>query len=427
MPKFDQSLPLPNQSTSGHPAVSSKSDISAVNNEQKSEASAALELIRGKVDAIYDREPSALKEEQEILADGPHSKHQLFIKKLMDSGKGLAEIQTEWHQYYQKLPDSEKLQVWNEFYDSYDRLTKKLSTEPINQTTSAESQLALPTAKQLPTITTPVLGSVQASDTNSVSSKKSVAQTKAELLDKVTARGKLTPRHHLQSLLFGLSMGFIVIVVVMFGFFNERFIAPFITPSHSASASPIIIDPNEQVSPESKVIIPKINVDVPVVYNLADNQEKTIQNALEGGVVHYPGTAVPGQNGNIVVVGHSSNNLLNKGKYKFAFVLLSRLQEGDTITMQYNGKRYVYKVYEKVVVRPSEISVLGPTDKTSSLTLITCDPPGTSVSRLVVRAEQISPNPNSNLAATPSETAVTTPDIVPGNAQSLFERLFSWL
>lgn len=254
-----------------------------------------------------------------------------------------------------------------------------------------------------------------------------ITKTRKDLLDTVTARGKLRPKHHIQSLLFGLSMGFVVVSIVMFSFFNERFIAPFITPSKTASASPIIIDPSQQVGPEAKVIIPKINVDVPVVYDVGTNDEKAIQNALEYGVVHYPGTAVPGQNGNVVVVGHSSNNLLNKGKYKFAFVLLNRLQIGDTITMQYGGKRYVYKVYETVIVKPTDVGVLGPTDKTASLTLITCDPPGTSINRLVVKAEQISPSPTANIAAANPAIAENVPEVVPGNAPSLFDRLFGWL
>jgi sortase A len=431
MPNFDQSLPLPTQ-----PSISdddSATKNSGVKNDApklpKTTSDAALNLIRGKVDAIYGKEPSALEEEQEILASGPHSKHQEYIQSLMDSGKGLAEIQTEWHSYYQKLPDEEKHQVWNEFYDNYGKAKHQRQPQHAPELPAAQtdSPKPLPPAKLLPTISTPVLGSVKPADEHVTGNRKSIAETKAELLDKVTARGKLTPKHHLQSLLFGLSMGFVVLAVVMFSFFNERFIAPFVTPSRTASASPIIINPNEQVGPESKVIIPKINVDVPVVYNLSSNDEKAIQASLENGVVHYPGTAVPGQNGNVVVVGHSSNNLLNKGKYKFAFVLLNRLQEGDTITMQYGGKRYVYRVYEKVIVKPTDVSVLGPTDKTASLTLITCDPPGTSLNRLVVRAEQISPSANGNVAAAPATTAATTPEIVPGNAPSLFERLFGWL
>ena len=407
MPKFDQSLPLPT------PQSSPSDDLP----EEKPQTKAALDLIRNKVSSIYAKEPSALQEEQEIIATGAHSKHQKYIKKLMDSGQDLATIQTEWHSYYQSLPDTEKHQVWNEFYSAYDKSKKARQETPS----------VLPASKQLAPLSSPRMSRRRSLKPRSSLNKKSMETAKTELLDKVTARGKLSPKHHLQSLLFGLSMGMIVVAVVMLSFFNERFIAPFITPSRTASASPIIINPNEQVGPESKVIIPKINVDVPVVYDMTTNEEKAVQAALENGVVHYPSTPVPGQNGNVVIVGHSSNNLLNRGKYKFAFVLLNKLQEGDTITMQYGGKRYVYKVYEKVIVKPSDVGVLGPTDKTASLSLITCDPPGTSINRLVVRAEQISPNPNGNVAASTANQVANTPDIVPGNAPSLFERLFGWL
>jgi len=407
MPKFDQSLPLPT------PQSSPSDDLP----EEKPQTKAALDLIRNKVSSIYAKEPSALQEEQEIIATGAHSKHQKYIKKLMDSGQDLATIQTDWHSYYQSLPDTEKHQVWNEFYSAYDKSKKARQETPS----------VLPASKQLAPLSSPRMSRRRSLKPRSSLNKKSMETAKTELLDKVTARGKLSPKHHLQSLLFGLSMGMIVVAVVMLSFFNERFIAPFITPSRTASASPIIINPNEQVGPESKVIIPKINVDVPVVYDMTTNEEKAVQAALENGVVHYPSTPVPGQNGNVVIVGHSSNNLLNRGKYKFAFVLLNKLQEGDTITMQYGGKRYVYKVYEKVIVKPSDVGVLGPTDKTASLSLITCDPPGTSINRLVVRAEQISPNPNGNVAASTANQVANTPDIVPGNAPSLFERLFGWL
>jgi sortase A len=212
----------------------------------------------------------------------------------------------------------------------------------------------------------------------------------------------------------------------MFRFFNEYIISPFITPSKTASSSPIIIDPNATVSEENLVIIPKINLEVPVVYNLESAKEDVLQNGLENGVVHYPSSPVPGEKGNVVVVGHSSNNIFNAGKYKFAFALLSYLENGDTVIMQYNKKRYIYKVYDKFIVKPSEVSVLGPTDKSSALTLITCDPPGRNTNRLIIRAEQISPEPSSNIASS-TQPAIEEAPIVPGNSPSLFSRLFSWL
>jgi len=148
--------------------------------------------------------------------------------------------------------------------------------------------------------------------------------------------------------------------------------------------------------------------------------ESAIDVALEDGVVHYTGTAVPGQNGNVAIVGHSSNNIFNKGRYKFAFVLLSRLENGDTFYLQKDGKRYTYQVYLKEIVGPDNVSVLGPRDKPATATLITCDPPGTSINRLVVVGQQISPDLASNSGA-----AADTPQarIIPGNSESLWHRI----
>jgi sortase A len=126
-----------------------------------------------------------------------------------------------------------------------------------------------------------------------------------------------------------------------------------------------------------------------------------------------------------VIVGHSSNNILNSGKYKFAFVLLRKLEIDDTFFLHKDGIRYTYKVYDKKVVPPTDVSVLGPADRANTATLITCDPPGTSVNRLIIVAEQISPDPAGNTAATIETEPVT--EELPSNAESLWSRLTSWL
>lgn len=138
--------------------------------------------------------------------------------------------------------------------------------------------------------------------------------------------------------------------------------------------------------------------------------------------MHYYNTADPGQNGNGVIFGHSSSNILNSGKYKFAFVLLRKLEKDDVFYLEKDSKRYAYKVYDKKIVPPSDVSVLYRNDKPASMTLITCDPPGSSVNRLVVVGEQISPDPATNGAAPtdkPSE-----PAILPSNSQSLWSRIW---
>ncbi len=368
----------------------------------------AAHLIRQKLNALYKTEPAAKEEIAEVEHIAHRSKHQQFMYDLSHSGKSLAEIQTQWHQYYTDLPNDQKHEVWQEFYANHQPGSKQSGA----LTAAAPHHLANPHS---PAAAKPV--------------GRTAKDIKKQLLGTVQTRTKVQKQHHLQSLIFGLGAGSFVLLIFLFGFFNERFIAPFITPSRNVSSTPILIDPSSTAAgPESKIVIPKINVEIPVVYDEPTINEDAIQRALEKGVVHYPTTSNPGEIGNGVIFGHSANNILNKGKYKFAFVLLKRLENGDTFYVQKDSKRYVYKVFDKKIVPPSEVSVLYPSypDKSSTFTLITCDPPGTSLNRLVVVAEQISPDPNANVASTAKPTR-TSPETLPSNSQTLWNRLTSWI
>lgn len=381
----------------------------------------ALTDLRKKVINLYDSEPDIKKEEEEIKKYGVHSKHQKFLNDLQSSNRSNKEKQIIWHNYYTSLNSEEKKKVWNEYYEYQSKLSNHSRiNHDSGQKTKASSNNRDSIHRQ------EFFGDVNRG--NIEKDGKASKSIRNKLKSKLVSQNKLKNKKNLQSIVFGMSMGLVVLFIFMFGFFNERFIAPFITPSKTASSSPIIIDPNDsgKVGPEQKVIIPKINVDVPVVYNLTSNDEDYIQNALNDGVVHYPGTAVPGQKGNVVIVGHSSNNIFNPGSYKFAFVLLNRLQEGDTFILNYNSQRYVYKIYKKEVVKPNEVRVMAPQpEKESVASLITCDPPGTDVNRLVVFGEQIFPSPDKNLASDTNDIASTVTE-VPGNSPSLLGRIFGW-
>ena len=109
------------------------------------------------------------------------------------------------------------------------------------------------------------------------------------------------------------------------------------------------------------------------------------------------------------------------------FVLLSKLENGDTFMINYNTKQYVYRVFNKKVVKPSDVDVLKEKPKDAMVTLITCDPPGSSANRLIVQAEQITPDPSANLASSaPTVSASSEPAILPSNAESLFQRIINW-
>lgn len=403
----------------------------------------AADVIRAKISRLYAEEPDADKELEEATEPGPHSKHQRFLLKLHQEKLSQEDIQVRWHEYYQDLSEPEKHEVWQEFYSNQNRHTQSLSHEPETSSTPHEPEkpIPLPSVKAKrgslrkkarsfrPKATTPAVAT-------QVKPKKAKKKQKTE---HAAAPAKLGAKHHFKSILFGLGMGAIVLFLLMFTFFNERYITPFIQPNQIAAATPIITVPGAVVSSEPKVIIPKLNVEAPVVYDVPfiqpgedekDFEERT-QAALENGVVHYPTSQKPGESGqgfnsNAVIVGHSSNNLFSRGKYKFAFMQLNQLNAGDTFMLNYNSKQYVYKVYEKKVVKPTEVSVLGAASRPNSATLITCDPPGFNINRLVIIAEQISPNPATNVL---TDNRTETPEnlVVPSNPKTMWERLWGWI
>ena len=409
-------------------------------------ANPAADLIRRKLDELYKREPNAGQELREVREEPApeRSKHQQFMYELSTSGKSLAQIQTEWHAYYISLPDNEKHEVWHEFYETNARRPSAYTQFVAERAAAEQHASSLPTLEETSHAEAPKgsinpnepAGIIGTFESTAAAEKpvrpedgRSAAAIKKQVLRKVrlSEQAQKRARAHFQSLLFGLSTGVLVLFIFLFGFFNEVIIAPFIQPSRTASATPIILS-SSNVAPSStpEVIIPKINVEIPVDYSLTTTDENQIENALESGVVHYPSTVMPGQQGNTAFFGHSSNNIFNPGKYKFAFVLLHTLVPGDIFYITYNNTVYTYQVYDKQIVDPSDVGVLNNVPgKTATATLITCDPPGTSLHRLVVWGEQISPDPSGNAAA--SAPAASAPAAIASNGPTLWSRFIHWL
>jgi LPXTG-site transpeptidase (sortase) family protein len=149
------------------------------------------------------------------------------------------------------------------------------------------------------------------------------------------------------------------------------------------------LDPGEVIPVQSQLLVPKLGITAPIVYSQSA-AEKDIQSQLTQGVVHYAGTAMPGEVGNSFITGHSSNFWWIKGSYNYVFINLDKLAVGDQAKIYYEGNKYVYAVTGVRTVEPSDTSVLAQGD-TPTLTLMTCTPPGTNWKRLVVSLNQISP------------------------------------
>lgn len=151
--------------------------------------------------------------------------------------------------------------------------------------------------------------------------------------------------------------------------------------------------------PENWIMIPKLNIKAPLMEPSFDSLlredwigvEEDIQEALEDGVVHYPGTARPGQAGNFFVTGHSSYYPWAAGEYKYIFARLHELEIGDEYWVYYGGDKHRYIVTGKKEVKPSDVTVLDQPVNKRMGTLMTCTPVGTTLRRLILTAQEVDP------------------------------------
>lgn len=310
---------------------------------------------------------------------------------------------TAWQQYYQ------------EYYQRY--YTQQILAHRQQMQQADEAKPAPPAA-----IDQTITGS------DAIEEPKSrFHQVKDDLLGKVRERAdKFRKSNHFMPVLSALIVGALFLALQ----YNRSVVAQvesYISPGSTVDVSDSFIsDPsaNADVGQDPKLLIPKINVNVPVVYDVPTVDDKQVQAGLEKGVVRYNlsgANSLPGQTGNMVVLGHSSNDVFDPGAYKFTFVLLERLQPGDLFYMHYQGKRYVYKVAQKKIIKPTEWKVLQQNNGKPNVILVTCTPTGTALNRLLVYGEQISPDPAT--AAAPAAAQETNPAEIPGNSPTFFERL----
>ena len=149
------------------------------------------------------------------------------------------------------------------------------------------------------------------------------------------------------------------------------------TEVSTPTPSPVPVKKNEKPKPVQKAIgkimIEKINVNIPIV-------EGVNKDNLSIGAGHIPGTSVIGEVGNCALAGHRSYTF---GRF---FNRLNELEIGDKILVTTKKGEFVYTVYKKHIVEPSDTSVLNRNDKDRVLTLITCEPVYIASHRLIIHA-----------------------------------------
>jgi len=341
--------------------------------------------------------------QQELETNNPYERTQTNLKEVQEAQ--WKNYHSAWQDYYQKY--YERYYV-GQVYKARQALESKVSGEG-----SAKGGIIASQPQ-----TSPKEGEVFSHDEAMYDLRSKLLGTMRSSAAKVRKSRHFIP----------LTAAIVVILIFLFLQYNRVLFAnvqAYISPGDIDPAN-IIIDPttNVAVSPDPKLIIPKINIDVPVVYDVTPDYDSQMK-AMEKGVAYFgiPGAnSKPGQIGNTVLSGHSSNDIIDPGDFKFIFARLDHLVKGDTIYVNYESKRYTYTVTKMEVVKPTEVSKLVYATDKPILTLITCTPLGTSLNRLLVTAEQVSPDPKAATAA-PSTSASTQSVSIPGNSPSFVDRL----
>ena len=118
--------------------------------------------------------------------------------------------------------------------------------------------------------------------------------------------------------------------------------------------------------------IPKLKVTEPLLEGIS-------LNTLDRGPGHWPGTAMPGHIGNVVVGGHRTS-------HSRPFRHIDQLVPGDEVILTTLEGRFVYKVTSTKIVTPDAMWIVDQ-QPTFTATLFACHPVGSTRERIVVFLE----------------------------------------
>ncbi len=139
---------------------------------------------------------------------------------------------------------------------------------------------------------------------------------------------------------------------------------------------------------ENGIVIPKVFVDAPIIFNVDPNDPTAYTAALRQGIAHASGTGFPDQGGLGYYFAHSSAPEL-RSQFNAVFYLLGKLEAGDEVFLWHEGKRFEYRVTEIRTVSPQDVAFLDEEHSTETIVMQTCWPPGTTTLRRLVFAERV--------------------------------------
>jgi sortase A len=153
------------------------------------------------------------------------------------------------------------------------------------------------------------------------------------------------------------------------------------TSAAAATAPPTVVEtlPQPVTPPEPRAVEPYIElgtIEIPALGISEPLLEGITLTTLDKGPGHWPGTAMPGKLGNVVVAGHRTS-------FGRVFRHIDDLVPGDEVIFTTTDGRFRYLVTETTIVAPDALYVVEQTEAHTA-TLFACHPPGSTRQRIVV-------------------------------------------
>jgi len=132
----------------------------------------------------------------------------------------------------------------------------------------------------------------------------------------------------------------------------------------------------EKIGLHSALVIPEIDA----------NNNSLYEQALRSGLVHAQNSALPDESGLVYIFGHSANYPWIMPRTNGLFFKLDKVEIGDKVKIEYNGKHFLYHVFDKKIVNPDDLDSIKDKTDEDVLVLQSCYPLGTALKRLLLFA-----------------------------------------
>jgi sortase A len=118
------------------------------------------------------------------------------------------------------------------------------------------------------------------------------------------------------------------------------------------------------------------SIEIPRLHVSKQLLEGVTLGVLDEAPGHWPGTAMPGHLGNVVVAGHRT-------VFDHPFHDIDQLRKGDEVVFTTSEGRFLYRVTGTEIVAPDAMRIIDQT-RDHTATLFACHPLGSTRERIVV-------------------------------------------